>query len=534
MDDPGEQQAGGGFPALPALLAIGGGLAWALCFQADPRSWLAWVALAPLVALVYRPRAAFWGFVYGLVYWLASLPWIATTVSTFGGLPTAVGVLALLLLAGWLSIETALLAALGRRWLLAGRGELHLLWLLPSAWVVLEAQRFFFLGGFPWNLAAHAWIDVPGALISTAWIGASGLSFLVVLANVGVALAVARGHRIAGLSAVLGVLLLLVLGGRFMAGDGPGRGSSIDTDRGNGGAPGMEVRLIQPNSPIAWDEATLQQNYRRLLELSHQACDPSVLLVWPESAAWPHSWESSPRLRADVATLARRGCGVLLGSPLRRSEDGGILNALFVVGAEGPGTPYAKRRLVPWGEYVPLKDVLPFLGKLARNVGDFEPGTDVALVEWDKERLGAAICYEVIFAAPVAEQVRAGASVLLTITNDAWYGDSSAPWQHLRAARFRAAETRRPLLRAALTGVSALVDERGRVVRQLGVGEEGVLAARVVGGRSLTPFVRWPWLAIALSALGIGFAIIRLRRSPAPGQDSSVDQSVDQSVDTVP
>lgn len=123
-----------------------------------------------------------------------------------------------------------------------------------------------------------------------------------------------------------------------------------------------------------------------------------------------------------------------------------------------------------------------------------------------------AICYEVIFPELVAEQVRAGASLLVTVTNDGWYGDTAAPWQHFRAARFRAAENRRPLLRAALSGVSGIVDARGRLRGRLGVGEAGVLEGAVRGGRALSPYSRAPWLLPSIAALAVAFAIVPRRR----------------------
>ena len=139
------------------------------------------------------------------------------------------------------------------------------------------------------------------------------------------------------------------------------------------------------------------------------------------------------------------------------------------------------------------------------------------VLPWGDEKLGMSICYEVVFPAEVADLVRAGATVLVTITNDAWYGDTSAPWQHFRAARFRAAESRRPLLRAAITGVSAWVDPDGSVREELGVNQEGIIRARVLGQRGLTPFSRCPWLVpflctiLAGAAFGVYFARARSR-----------------------
>ncbi len=176
---------------------------------------------------------------------------------------------------------------------------------------------------------------------------------------------------------------------------------------------------------------------------------------------------------------------------------------------------------MPFGEYVPFRGVFGWMDKLARDAGEFRPADATALLPWNGEQIGMAICYEVVFPSEVASLVRQGATVLVTITNDAWYGDTSAPWQHFRAARFRAAENRRPLLRSAITGVSAFVAPDGTVLAEIGVFREGILRARVLGERRLTVFSRAPWLVPLLSTLvalvalawGVGYTATREKRS---------------------
>ena len=473
------------------VIAIVGGLAWAACHQSDPQTWLAWIAFAPLVVLLGRPRAPLWGALWGLVAWLAMVPWIAPTIQTFGGLSPWLAWPLLVLLCAVLGAEGAVFAWLGARcWRCA---DLAPVVVLPSIWVSLELVRGFFANGFPWNLAAYAWIDVPGALALSSWVGAWGVSWCVVAANVAVALAVIRGRWRTSAAVLLSLATLLVVAGRFATLDIPVAG-------------GRAVSVLQPASEITYDAREMWDDYLDLIEMSESECALGPrLLVWPESAAFPFSWESSPRLREDVDRLAQRGCPVLFGSSMPTSnmppEDSGVRNTSLIVGPDGIEGIYAKRRLVPFGEYVPFETVLPFVGTLAREAGRYVAGSDPALLPWAGEDLGVAICYEVIFPGAVAAQVREGASVLVTITNDAWYGDTSAPWQHLRAARFRAAENRRPLLRAALTGVSALVDASGRETARIGVGEQGALRARLRGVRELSPYSRVPWLSLAVSGL---------------------------------
>lgn len=487
-----------------SALALVGGVLWALCHGTETSWLLPWFSLVPLIVIAGRPRAFFWGWAHGTVHWLIAMWWIIPTLVTFGGLPPALSQVLFVLLAIYLGLDQALFAWLGGKiWRRGGAWT----WLgIPALWVVSEVLRGWPFGGFPWNLAAYAWVDMPGALPLSAWIGAFGVSWIMLLANVGLARALVARRWDLAILAVFLPLTLLITGGRFAS------QAVLEPANLAGSA---DVRIVQPDSPIVGVEEALD-NYFRLVDMSRAECDGHTggrrLLVWPESAVWPMSYHGTPQVQRDVEDLVDDGCQVLLGSVYREGQ--AIYNGSLVVGPEGPSEPYAKRRLVPWGEYVPLADLFPFVGKLARNAGEFTPGTEPALLPWGDERLAMAICYEVVFPAAVAEQVRAGATALVTITNDAWYGDTAAPWQHFRAARFRAAETRRVMMRAALTGVSGLIDAQGKVRAQLDVGERGVLRGRLQGHQHLTPYVRFPALVPGLAFLLATFAIVLGLRTP--------------------
>jgi apolipoprotein N-acyltransferase len=382
-------------------------------------------------------------------------------------LPGWVGGLALLLLAAILGAYDAAFAALGAR--LWRRGGALSIAALPALWVALEALRATLLSGFPWNLAAYAWTDLPGALPLASWIGAWGVSALVLAPSLGLARAWARRTSVPlALGALIPAMLLPVAARDAGAAAGP--------DREAGRVP---LAIVQPDTPNRpwFDAAANEADYRRLLAMTAAACAPGRLVLWPESAAWPRDWQDDPRLRADIAGFAARGCPVLFNSPF--AAGGATYNSVLLAGAGDGGEPQRtdKRHLVPFGEYVPLRRVLPFLGKIARSIGDFSAADRITLLEWGRQRIGVAVCFEVIFPGETAALVRSGATLLATVTNDAWYGDTAAPRQHLRAARFRAAENRRWLARAAITGISALVRPDG------------------------TPYSRAPWLVPALAAL---------------------------------
>jgi len=494
-------------PIVPWALALGGGALWALAFGRQGMLLAPWVALAPLPLLLGRRRPVRLAFLWGLAYWLVAIPWIARVLRLYGELPWGLAVACFLLLALYLSLYPALFAALGTR-LWRGRrgpfaGALLPLLTLPALWVALEWLRAHLFSGFPWNQAAYAWVEVPGALPLSAWIGAYGVAYLVLFANTGVALAVDRWRWEPLALGFLLPLVLLAAGGRW------GEGDPLYT------TPHPEpVRLVQPNieNELRPEAATLSANYRKVLRLIDESCEPGALVVLPESSFWPFVYATDGRLQADLRRRVTAGrCSLLLNSihPAdESSDDGGYYNSVYLLDAEGLQGRYDKRHLVPFGEYVPLSGVFAFLDKIARNAGAFLPGEDLGLLPWRRERLGAAVCFEVVFPAEVAELVRAGATVLVTVTNDAWYGDTSAPWQHLRAARFRAAESRRPMLRAAITGVSALIAADGSLRGTIDLYREAVIRGRVTGRLDLSPASRHPWLVPLVCSIAAALAVV--------------------------
>lgn len=458
------------------------------------------------------PRPGRLGWVHGYASWMTGLYWIVPTLQTYGGMSMAVAIPLTSLLAAYLSLFHAAFAWLGshmwRRW-----GAMRPLIVLPALWVALEWARTYLGGGFPWNLAGYAWVDVPGALPLSSWIGVYGISFLVLFTSTAVALTVARRRWEPALAGLLVPLLLLPLAGRWSV-----RQAAADVRE--AGSFGRPVRLLQPNIPnlVSFDAVAVARNYRKVIDQSLDSCQPGSLVIWPESAAWPFLYGRDPRLDEDLQSMVDRGCTVLFNSSHPVGDS--FYNSAFLLSASGPVARYDKRHLVPFGEYVPFRGVFGWMDKLARNAGEFRRADQTTLLPWGGDRIGMAICYEVVFPSEVAELVRDGATLLVTITNDAWYGDTSAPWQHFRAARFRAAENRRPLLRAAITGVSAFVGPDGSVRAQIGVFREGVIRARVLGEKGLTPYARMPWLVPALcsviaacSAFAVYFAG---RRSPSP------------------
>jgi len=497
--------------ALRYLFAAAGGALWAVHFARQPLSVSSWIALSPLLLLFSFRESGRLAFVHGFVGWMVAVSWIPRTLVTFGQIPLPGAIPLTALLAAYLAGFQAVFGWLGgpiwRRWPVAR------LFLLPALWVALEWLRTYLISGFPWNLAAYSWVDVPGALPLAAWIGPYGVSFLVVLTSAGAAVAVERRRWEPAILCCLVPLLLLPLAGRWSV-----RRSAAEMAAANGvdgvGGLGVPVRLLQPDIPnlAAWDPVAVIKNYQKVIRLSMAHCEPGTLVVWPESAAWPFQYGRDKNLDEDLRWMVERGCTVLFNSTFPAGDSS--YNSAFLVAPGGTVERYDKRHLVPFGEYVPFHGFFGIVDKLAREAGAFRAGERAVLLPWGREKLGMSICYEIVFPDEVAELTRAGATILVTITNDAWYGDTAAPWQHFRAARFRAAENRRPLLRAAITGVSAIVGPDGAVWDQIGVFEEGVLRGRIAGRKGLTPYNRLPWIVPLLCTLAAlaGAVVSRLPR----------------------
>jgi apolipoprotein N-acyltransferase len=232
------------------------------------------------------------------------------------------------------------------------------------------------------------------------------------------------------------------------------------------------------------------------------------LVVWPETALPFFFQDKSSLSKKVITTIRKMGCPFVFGSPAYGGTKGNIryYNRAYLLSPRGSvmGT-YDKVHLVPFGEYVPLKRFLPFVHRLVPAAGDFSSGENSDPLPLSPFPPGVLICYEAIFPELARSRVRHGAALLINLTNDAWFGSTSAPYQHLAMSVFRAVETGRPLIRAANTGFSAVVDSQGRILKQSGLFSEEVLTVKVpLGRREMSPYTRFGDL-FALVLLGITF-----------------------------
>jgi apolipoprotein N-acyltransferase len=412
-------------------------------------------------------------------------------MSHYGGLPYAVGVLLFVAMCLILGLYGGLFALLVR-WLRLGDGFAR--WLaVPLAWAAVEYLRTYFLTGFPWNLLAAAIVDYTSLIVISRAAGPYFVGAVIVVPSVLLAWLITQ--RPAGPRRVF------ILGGAAILGFvwwGTGFVAARVITKPTGAAPAMAA-LLQPNisQEMRWDEQNLIAIYRRMMQMTEDAASRGAqVVVWPESTV-PLSYSSTEFYRRSIEELSsRRNIDIVLGSVAEDAEDEKkIWNSAFLVSGGKTIGHYDKIRLVPFGEYVPLRKMLFFAEKLVRAVGEFQFGTNDRPLA-GKFSYGPAICYEVVFPQIARTQVRNGADVLVTITNDAWYDGTSAPEQHLQQARLRAVETNRYLLRSGTTGISAFIDPAGRVLSSLPMGKEGIVWARFQPRKTMTPYVRWgDWFA---------------------------------------
>ena len=462
-----------------AAAALSGVLMF-LSFPKFGNGLIAWFALVPLFYALNgeTPSQGFKsGFIAGFVAHAGIFYWISFVVVDYGHLPLYVGIMVMLLLSAYLSIYTACFAAgvvfLQRRW----NGFLLI---APLSWTVLEFIRSHIFTGFPWgNLAYSQYLNHK--IIQIADItGIYGISFVIVLVNLVVFETLKAGianRRAAGkILFTVAVVLLTIFYGYFRV---------AEMEDSLAKTPCTEIALIQGNidQSIKWDPLYQNKTIDIYNTLSvDSGLEKGGVLVWPETAA-PFFFEQPGFLRKRVIDVAvKSGCSLLFGSPRHEEDDGEIfyMNSAYLVQPNGTVSGrYDKVHLVPYGEYIPLKSVFPFIDKFVTAIGDFRPGRGfIPLVNGDR-RFGVLICYEGIFPEAARAYKRRGADLLINITNDAWFGKSSAPYQHLSMTVFRAVENRLYLVRAANTGITAFIDPLGAINAQTALFTKTFLKGKV-------------------------------------------------------
>jgi apolipoprotein N-acyltransferase len=490
--------------ALPWLFAMLAGLALALAMPGPGLGPLA--LLFPILLLEAlergpgRWRPWLLGWLAGTVFWVVTTNWVVPVMYHYGGLPRVLAIGCLIGMGVYLGVLWALAAGFAA---LVAPG--WRIWLFPAAWMSITALQRFPPFGFTWTGVASAFVEWPWLMDSLPVWGATGLGWCVVASGSalwGLVRSDARRSASAALVCAIGALVATII-------TAP---APVPTDE------PLKLAVLQPGTSLEekWDPSQSGEIASRVWSMTADAAVRGAdLVLWPESAV-PYMIESDPAYRETVERMASGFNIEIVLNSVASIGSGGFANSAFLVTGHGVSpVRYDKVHLVPFGEFVPGWARFAFTESLVREVGSFTPGNQPAALP-ARVPLGVAICFEVVFPDLVAAEVRSGAEVLVTLTNDGWYGFSWAPHQHFAQVRLRAAESRRWFARAALSGISGFVGPDGRVVSSLAVGHQGMLVEEVQPLTGLTPRVRWgDWWAVlcAIAATAILVASrVRWRR----------------------
>jgi len=429
-------------------------------------------------------------------------------MAVFGHLEFVVAMLVNAALVAYMALFTAFFAVVMRR-LVVRLGSTALL-AAPLVWVSTELGRTYLFTGFPWVLLGYSQVKVlPIAQLASIF-GVYGVSALVAMVSAAAAVIVIETDRKRFVP--LGAALLLVI---VVAGWGSLRLNASALTR--TGEP-LRVGILQGNVDQAekWDRQRANDIFGDYLRKTEQAIAAGAqLVVWPESST-PFTFEDDIQATEQLRELGRRsGVPLLLGSDqIERAPSTKYYNAAFLTRPDGStAAVYRKMHLVPFGEYVPMKRVFFFAAPLVEAVSDFSPGETGVLLPLKGHPVSAAICYEVVYPALVRAFVQSGSELLFTITNDAWFGRTSAPYQHFEQASMRAVENGRYLVRAANTGISGVVDPYGRVLAASGIFEPAVMVEDVRFVTARTIYTRIGDVFVYASVI-ITLALLVLARAP--------------------
>jgi apolipoprotein N-acyltransferase len=506
------------FPTWSEWVAAGAtALLLILSFPNFELSFLAWIALVPLLVVIARRpspvRALILGWAVGTVFFYTTCYWLTYSMIHYGGLPTVVAYLSLILPAIVIGIFPGLammLAALAiKRW---GQGAVLL---APVFWPAFEWVRLGVTGQL-WNALGYSLAYHTFLLGPATWGGVYAVSFLIVVVNAALALAIAARRAWAVWSAVF--LIAFAAAAFFVT------FAAAITNPNSYGTRYLQVVALQPNVPMTVVKSIDELNQLRARHLSMsieslRGLDNSRprLVVWPESPM-NFTYASDRRLQTLVADFTKTNRTSLLFNSLEPAPDGGSYNSALLINEEGRLiAQYDKIRLMPFGEYVPLPQWLPGSSLITGLVGEFTPGDKYTLMPIADHRAGVFICIESAYPWIARRMTSEGADFLINISNDGYLGPTAVMRQHLANAIFRAVENGRPLLRITNTGLSAWISPDGHVVEQTRPFETDVRNWWVTSATTNTVYTRYGdlfvYICAALTAILLVAALIGSRRS---------------------
>ena len=451
------------------LYSILSGVMLTVSFPPGKLDWIVWFALVPLLKNLEKEsysHAFTLGLITGLAHYLTLMYWIVVVLKTYGGLHFVLSFGVLLLLSLYLSLYPALFSLL----ICYVKTTRFKAFMIASLWVSLEYIRAKVLTGFPWCLLGYTQYKHLNLIQIADLVGVYGLSFLIVIFNAFIFSLLFDGHSQGQKRIFKWEVLIILLMAVLTLTYGYHRVSASKGD--NKKQKSVKLSIIQGNidQSIKWNPAYQEKTidlYQKLTRTTYRF--KPHLIVWPETSV-PFFFQNRTRFSNKVFEISKESeAHLIFGSPAYRQENRKTIyyNRAYHLSPNGALIDYYdKVHLVPFGEYVPLKKFLPFVHRLVPAAGDFASGKEVAPLKLPNLSAGILICFEVIFPELARTHTKKGAEILVNMTNDAWFGMTSAPYQHLSMAVFRAVENGRLLIRAANTGFSAFISPQGKIITQ--------------------------------------------------------------------
>lgn len=503
----------------PSLLT---GLLLALSFPDYSFFIFAWVGLVPLLISAYSsaPKQAFLkGFTAGLLFFTTTIYWIYHSIYNYGHLPLVVSLILVLILCAYLALYIGAFAAIYSYCM--RKTDLPAVFIAPVFWTALEFLRSYAITGFPWASLGYSQHPFLYFIQIADITGIYGVSFILVAINGAITDLVIMEKRkvekplysliptITGLSLLCVSLIAVFVYGFYRL-----HQSRPHTD--------VRVAVVQGNieQDAKWSPEYQNAVISIYKDLSKQAsAHAPSMIIWPESAL-PFAFDYDKKLSDDLVAFQKElGAYLLTGSIMVKKPDPekGISapassNSAILLDRDGKlSYVYDKIHLVPFGEYVPLRGLLFFVDKLAYGIGDYIPGDTYLKAATPFGKFGTMICYEIVFPGMVRKFFTKGGDFIVTITNDAWFGRTKGPHQHFSMAVFRAIENRKPVIRAANTGISGLIDSNGKIGRTSGLFERRYMILDAKTDNTMTFYTKFGDIFCYLVIISSLFIIIRTK-----------------------
>lgn len=490
------------------------GILLILIFPKFDLEFIAWFALVPFllsVSMANNQRSAFKkGFTTGFIYFLGTTYWVVNSIYYYGPLPFSLSITILLVMVIILSLYIGLFGFLYH--LISKRLPLPSSILAPLLWTSIELSRTYLFSGFPWSSLGYSQYKTLPVIQIADITGVYGISFLIAAVN-GSIMDLIMFRKTKRKSLLFGpalstILLIIAIGYGFQTLKEPDAGRAI------------KISLIQGNieQDKKWDKKYQRDVFDTYLRLTGESLknNPDIV-IWPE-ASTPFYFGRDKEYTDKLTSFVKEHKIYLLFGTARvksfEKRKYSLANSAYLLSPAGEikGS-YDKIHLVPFGEYVPLKKILFFVNKLVVGVGDFVSGDRYEIFETPKGRFGTVICYEIIFPGLVRKFIKGGAEYIVTITNDAWFGKTSAPYQHFSMAVLRAVENRTPVARAANTGVSGFIDPYGRILMASGIFQEGAYSGNIRIGSRKTFYTThgdiFAYICLGLTIVMVFFSVIK-------------------------